>query len=203
MSTAVYTATGCSYNNNGNWADSKRKNPVYLGNNSSGTYAYIGQFVFPTIDNTVAIAKIELNIYRTSSSATYTREQFYGSTSDLSDYGSVLSTGQTISITGGEGWKTVDISAIIDQDAPFAGEWALLVGNPNDNGTYCVVAGYGSGYVPYLTVYHDDGTKVHYGIDSDTATTCKVYRATSATELQRCDVYYGTSATTAVKIMGV
>ncbi len=201
--TKQYNATGASYTNNGDWANNKQKNPVYVGNNSSGSYRYIGQYIFPVIENPESISKIELTLYRTASSATYAREQYYGCSSNQSDYGSVLSIGKQIIITAGEGWKTIDVSALKDETAPFDGEWALLLGNPNDNGTYCVLAGYGSGTMPYLTVYHDDGTIVHYGVSETTASECKVYRAVSSSELARCDVLYATSGNTAIKIRGV
>ena len=198
-----YDATGCSYNNNGNWATSKQKNPIYVGNNTSGSYSYVGQFIFPKLEDQNKISKIELTLYRTSNSASYSRELYYGCSSNLSDYGSVLSIGEQIIVTSGDGWKTIDISALKNESAPFSGDWSLLLGNPNKNGTYCVLSGHGSGQMPYLTVYLDDGTKVYYATSSDAVSECKVYRAVSSSELVRCDVLYATGENTAIKILGV
>lgn len=189
-----YATTGCSYTNNGSWANNKKKNPVYVGNNSSGSYEYIAQFVFPALD-TIRVKSISLRVYRNSSSAQYSKTLYYGCSSDLSDYGSVLATGATVSLSGGEGWKALDVTGIKDAEAPFAGEWALLLGNPNTNGTYCVVDGYGSSNAPYLVVTYDDGSKVIIdGKELD------VYRASEYGTLVHCGVYYAQDENTLVKI---
>jgi len=189
----------CGYANNGKWADGQYKNPVYIGTNSKGTYKYVGQFIFPPIAGTGKITKIELTLYRENDNATYTRAEYYGCTEDQTDYGSVLSTGQTVDITGGAGFKDVDISGIIDAVSGYTGEWALLLGNPNTKGTYVSVSGYGSGKAPYLSVYYDTGTQVGYH-DGETLRPCKVFRAISATELQQCNIYRATDAITLEKL---
>lgn len=189
-----YVATGCSYTNNGSWANSKIKNPVYVGTNSGGTYKYIAQFIFPAI-STGNVKSMYLYVYRNSSSASGSRTEYFGCSSDLSDYGSVLSTGSLVTLTGGEGWKTLDVSALKDTAPPFSGEWALLLGNPNTSGTYCVVDGYGSGNAPYLVVTYDNGSKVIIG-----GKECDVYRASDYGVLVQCDLYYAKDASTLVKI---
>lgn len=197
---STYTATGSSYTNNGDWANSKQKNPVYIGTNSSGSYKYIGQFIFPSIKCDGEITKITLSLYRTSDSATYSRTQYYGCSESQTDYGSVLSTGKTVEITGGAGWKTVDVSGIIDTVKDYSGAWALLIGNPNNKSTYCAVSGYGSGNMPYLTVTYDDGSKVYYAATASEKKACTVYYASLPDYLCDCNVYIATSTSTLQKI---
>lgn len=187
-------SSGCSYVNNGNWANSKQKNPVYVGTNSSGSYEYIAQIIFPAI-TAGEIKSISLSVYRNSSSASSSKTEYYGCSSDLTSYGSVLATGETVTLSGGEGWKTLDVSAIKDSEAPFAGEWALLLGNPNTKNTYCVIDGYDSGHEPSLTITYDDGSKVI--VDGKKL---DVLYATDYGTLVYCDLYYAQDENTLVKI---
>lgn len=200
--TTTINATGFCYANNGNWASSKTKNPLYIGTNSSGSYEYIGQLIFPkiSVSSGFTVEKMELSIYRNSNNATYTRTQYYGCSADQTDYGSVLSTGATVNITGGEGWKTLNVSTLISEAAPFAGEWAFLIGNPNTKNTYCVIDGYNSGHTPYLTVTMSNGSKVYYASSGVAKRACKVYHAWDKDYLELCNVYYATSDKTLVRI---
>lgn len=197
---STFAVTGTNYNRNGSWASHTQQNPVYIGTNSSGSYEYVGQFIFPSIIGDNEIKKVELTLYRTTDAAVYTRVEKYGCSEDLSDYGSVLSTGQQVEFTGGAGWKTVDVSGIIDLAKGYAGEWALLLGFPDRKNTYFAASGYGSANAPYLTVYYDTSTTLGCCDANGAMWAYKVYHAISDTELQQCNVYKATDAITLEKL---
>ena len=156
------TSTQCRYAQSGNWASTSNKNPMYVGNNSNGSYKYIGQWAMPGIDTSLGeIKKVTLHIYRNSNSASYARDQFVGCSTSSTDSGSVLSTGVQITIGAGEGWKSIDISGIAEYITGYSSTWYLLIGNPNKNSTYVEVAGYGSGRMLYLEIEFSSGSKIY------------------------------------------
>lgn len=156
------TSTHCRYVRSGTWAETMTKNPIYIGNNSNGSYKYIGQWVMPGIDTSLGeIKRVTLHIYRNSSSSGYAREQYVGCSASSTDSGSVLSTGIQIEIGAGEGWKSIDISGIAEYITQYTSTWYLLIGNPNNNSTYVEVAGYGSGKMLYLEIEFSSGSKIY------------------------------------------
>lgn len=158
----TYTSTQCRYAQSGNWASAMTKNPIYIGNNSNGSYKYTGQWAMPHIDVSLGeINRVTLHIYRNSNSSTYAREQYVGCSTSSTDSGSVLSTGIQIEISAGEGWKSIDISGIAEYIREYTSTWYLLIGNPNKNSTYVEVAGYGSGKMLYLEIEFSSGSKIY------------------------------------------
>ena len=156
------TSTQCRYAQSGNWASTNNKNPVYIGNNSNGSYKYVGQWEMPGLDASLGeIKKVTLHIYRNSNYSDYARAQFVGCSTSSTDSGSVLSTGIQITIGAGEGWKSFDISDIAEYIAEYDSTWYLLIGNPNKNSTYVEVAGYGSGRMLYLEIELSSGSKIY------------------------------------------
>lgn len=187
MSNVVnYTATGCRYVNGSSWASSYQKNPVYIGTNSAGTYKYIGQWVMPGIDASLGeIKSVMLHLYRNST--TGAREQYVGCSLSSSDSASVLSTGILIQLSAGEGWKSIDISGIAEYISEYSSTWYLLLGNPNDKGTYAEVAGYGSGKMLYLEITFSNGSKI-YLASGGSLVAYQLYRAENGA-LVRYDPY--------------
>ena len=154
-------STQCRYAQSGNWASTTTKNPMYIGNNSNGSYKYVGQWEMPGIDvRQGEIKKVTLHIYRNSNYSDYDRAQFVGYSTSSTDSGSVLSTGIQITIGAGEGWRSFDISGIAEYIADYNSTWYLLIGNPNKNNTYVEVAGYGSGRMLYLEIELSSGSKI-------------------------------------------
>lgn len=162
----TYTSTQCRYAQSGNWADSMVKNPIYIGTNSAGTYKYVGQWEMPAIDASLGEIKcVTLHIYRNSNSSTNARMQYVGCSTNSADSGSVLSTGVTIEISAGEGWKSVDVSGIAEHISGYGSTWYLLIGNPNTKATYAEIAGYGSGKMLYLEIEFSSGSKIYLASD--------------------------------------
>ena len=158
----TYTSTQCRYAQSGNWADSMQKNPMYIGNNSAGSYKYIGQWVIPRIDASLGeIKNVKLHIYRNSNNSTSSRKLYVGCSTSSTDSASVLSTGIQIELSSGEGWKICDISPIAEYIRNYDKFWYLLIGNPNTNSTYAEVAGYGSGRMLYLEIDFSSGSKIY------------------------------------------
>lgn len=156
------TSTQCRYAQGGKWASTMTKNPIYIGNNSAGTYKYIGQWEMPTFDKSLGeIDTVTLHIYRNSNNSTHAREQYVGCSSSSDDSGSVLSTGIQITLEAGEGWKSIDISEIAEYISEYTSTWYLLIGNPNKNSTYAEIAGYNSGKMLYLEIDFSSGSKIY------------------------------------------
>lgn len=161
-----YDATRCTYAQSGSWATSDTKNPIYIGTNSAGTYKYVGQWAMPPIDADLGkIKSVTLNIYRNSASSNYARELYIGCSSSSTDSGSVLSTGVKFSLSAGEGWKSIDVSGIVEYIASYTGTWYLLIGNPNTKSTYAEVAGYGSGSMLHIDIEFSNGSRIYLATD--------------------------------------
>lgn len=164
----ICRSTQCRYAQSGNWASSFAKNPIYVGTNSAGTYKYIGQWAMPGLDPSLGkIKRVTLNIYRNSSSSSHAREQYVGCSTSPTDSASVLSTGVRITLNAGEGWKSIDISGIAEYISVYNSTWYLLIGNPNDNGTYMEVAGYGTENMLYLVIEYANGSKICLASDGE------------------------------------
>lgn len=120
----------------------------------------------PAIDASLGkIKRVTLNIYRNSASSTYTRNYYVGCSASASDSASVLSTGVTFSLSGGEGWKRVDVSGLAEYLTSYTATWYLLIGNPNTKSTYAEIAGYGSGRMLYLEIEFSNGSKIYLAVD--------------------------------------
>ena len=162
----TYASTQCRYAQSGNWADTMTKNPMYIGTNSAGTYKYVGQWKMPAIDATLGeISRVTLHVYRNSNSSASARQQYVGCSINTDDVGSVLSTGITIDISAGEGWKSIDVSEIAEYISGYSSTWYLLIGNPNTKSTYAEIAGYGSGKMLYLEIEFSSGSKIYLASD--------------------------------------
>lgn len=184
------TSTRCSYAQSGNWATSDTKNPIYIGNNSSGSYKYVGQWRMPAIDTSNGdIKRVYLHIYRNSNNSSSGRSYYVGCTSRSTDSASVLSTGVTFLLSAGQGWKTADVSDLSEYIKSFASDWYLLIGNPNTNGTYAEVAGYGSGNMLYLEIEFSNGSKI-YLASNGVLKAYQLYHAENGA-LVRYDLYHG------------
>ena len=166
--TVTYWSARCSYAQSGSWASSNTKNPIYIGTNSSGSYKYVGQWSMPAIDTEPGeIKSVMLNIYRNSGSSSNAREYYIGCSSSSTDSGSVLSTGVKFSLSAGEGWKRIDVSGLAEYITSYTDTWYLLIGNPNDRGTYAEVAGYGSGKMLYLEIEFSNGSKLYLASEGE------------------------------------
>lgn len=165
------------------------KNPIYIGTNSAGTYKYIGQWLMTGLaPDKGEIKSITLYIYRNSNNSSYARDYYVGCSIDQTDYASVLSTGEMVSMSAGEGWKSLDITGLKDYIANYTSDWYLLIGNPNTKGTYAEIAGYGTSYMPYLIVEYADGSTI-YLATGDGLVQHQLYRAENGT-LVRYDLYH-------------
>lgn len=182
------TSMQCRYSNGNDWASTMTKNPIYVGTNSAGSYKYVGQWQMPGLDVFRGkIATVTLHIYRNSNNSTYARKQYVGCSTDVEDYASVLSTGILITLSAGDGWKSIDISGIAEYISEYGAPWYLLIGNPNDKGTYAEIAGYGSGKMLYLEVEYDNGSKIYLASNGELLP-YQLYRAENG-ELVRYDLY--------------
>lgn len=182
------TSTQCRYAQSGNWADSMKKNPIYIGTNSAGTYKYVGQWEMPSIDvDPSAIKSVRLHIFRNSNSSSYAREYYIGCSSNATDNASVLSTGVTFSLSANAGWKTIDVSGLAEYITGYTSTWYLLIGNPNKKNTYAEIAGYDSGKMLYLEIECSNGSKI-YLASGGKLVPHQLYHAESGT-LVRYDLY--------------
>lgn len=185
-----YESTHCSYAQSGNWASSNTKNPIYIGNNSAGTYKYVGQWYMPPLDQDYGeISSVTLNIYRNSANSSSAREYYVGCSSSSTDYASVLSTGVKFTLNAGEGWNKVDVSGIAPYIKDYTSTWYLLIGNPNNNGTYAEVAGYGTYSMLNLDILFEDGSRIYLASDGS-LNAYQIYRAEKGS-LTRYDLYRG------------
>lgn len=154
-------STGSSYAQSGNWANSKTKNPIYIGTNSAGTYKYVGQWVMPGLDQSLGVLKgVELCMWRNANSSSAAHEYYIGCSTDPNDSASVLSTGVTFTLDAGAGWGFYDVSGLAEHIAHYSSTWYLLIGNPNKNGTYAEIAGYGTGYEVFLELSYSSGSTI-------------------------------------------
>lgn len=154
-------STGSSYAQSGNWASSKTKNPIYIGTNSAGTYKYVGQWVMPGLDQSLGVLKrVTLNLWRNSNNSSAAHDYYIGCSADPNDSASVLSTGVTFTLDAGSGWQFIDVSDIAEHIAGYSSTWYLLIGNPNETGTYAEIAGYGTGYELVLSLEYSDGSSI-------------------------------------------
>lgn len=186
----VCRSSQCRFARSGKWSDSMTKNPIYIGNNSSGSYKYIGQWEMPPLEMARSeIEKITLHIYRNSNYSTYSWDYYIGTSSNVEDYASVLSTGVQISVSANAGWKSMDVSGLAEYITEYDSTWYLLIGNPNYNGTYSEVAGYGSGKMLYLEIELSNGSKIYLASNGVLAP-YQIYRAENGV-LVRYDLYRG------------
>lgn len=154
-------SSGSSYAQSGNWASSKTKNPIYIGTNSAGTYKYVGQWVMPGLNQSLGVLKsVELCIWRNSNNSSGAHTYYIGCSADPSDSASVLSTGVTFTLDAGAGWGFYDVSGLAEYIAHYSSTWYLLIGNPNETGTYAEIAGYGSGYELFLSMRYSSGSSI-------------------------------------------
>lgn len=161
MAYTFIVSEGSSYAQSGNWASSKTKNPIYIGNNSAGTYKYVGQWVMPGLDQSLGTLKrVTLNIYRNSNSSSRAHDYYIGCSSSPTDHASVLSTGVRFTLPAGEGWHFIDVSDLAEHIESYSSTWYLLIGNPNDDGTYAEIAGYGSGYEVSMDLEYSSGSSI-------------------------------------------
>lgn len=158
----VCQSSQCRFAQSGKWAETMTKNPMYIGTNGSGTYVYVGQWEMPSLGLSKSeITKITLNIYRNSNASAYSRDEYIGCSSNVSDYASVLSTGMKISLSANAGWKTIDVTGLAEYITEYTSTWYLLIGNPNGKNSYVEIAGYGSGKMLYLEIELSDGSKIY------------------------------------------
>ena len=167
--TVAWTACfseGSSYAQSGNWANSKTKNPIYIGTNSAGTYKYVGQWVMSGLEQGLGVLKeVILNIYRNSNNSSSAQEYYIGCSTSPTDDASVLSTGVKFTLPAGEGWNFIDVSDLAEYIASYTSTWYLLIGNPNTKGTYAEIAGYGTGYEVYLDLTYSSGSSIRLATD--------------------------------------
>lgn len=169
MDYAMCHSFGSSYAQSGNWAINKTKNPVYIGTTLSGSFKYVGQWMMPSLDRELGVPKkVMLNIYRNGNDTCYSAMDYYiGCSESDSDSASVLSTGISFTLNGGEGWKCIDVSGIGEYISQYESTWYLLIGNPNTRATYAEIAGYGSGCELYLDLLYSNGSRILLASDGD------------------------------------
>lgn len=170
-------STLCTYAQSGNWASSNTKSTIYIGTNSAGTYKYVGQWAMPGINASLGeLKRVTMNIYRNSNNSNYDREYYIGCTSSSTDSASVLSTGVMFTLSAGEGWKSIDVSGLAEYISVYSSQWYLLIGNPNDKGTYAEIAGYGTGCMLYLTLEFSNGSVIYHA-ENGSLVPYKLYHA--------------------------
>lgn len=166
MARVSYFSEGSSYAQGNNWANSKTKNPIYIGTNSAGTYKYVGQWVMPGLNQSLGALKgVELNIWRNSNNSSTAHDYYIGCSTDPNDSASVLSTGVTFTLEAGSGWQFIDVPELAEYISHYRSTWYLLIGNPNEKSTYAEIAGYGSGYELFLTLHYSNGSSIMIASD--------------------------------------